>query len=357
LRCDATSFGFNPDVLFNDFDYKYLYDHLLQSGKLNTVDVLLAHFPPGKTAELFRGYGKPMIVNMGIQFDNWDWRDVKLAGRRMSLLINNNTNTVVTSQSLFYTEQMDYFAGTGPLPLAEMYGWGLPKTERKYNPSLRRILFGQKKQFCSDQNVVQPLFNNWVSTKNFSIPYELVFAASTYRHTSFHPHELLNFGAIVGIPYTAIITVFVEYFTLGVPIFVPSIDFMTELQMENESCMYELMEPGGRYTANGDYKHASSRHPYSPYLFRDPKAFRYWLSFTWWYTNPYFRYFSSWNDLFEQLSRLDTNDLLQTSNNMLAQVEQRTQVLKKEWAEYIRKVTKDKEPGSFSVVGTEYIPS
>ena len=110
--------------------------------------------------------------------------------------------------------------------------------------------------------------------------------------------DIANHRAVVIFPYAVHSYGVVEVFSLSVPIFTPSIEFAIELGIFHDTKVSDSFYCGsGWQEPPAD---PNSPHPFSPED-RSKEAVRYWLQFADLYVFPHVKYFSSWQDLVQQL--------------------------------------------------------
>jgi hypothetical protein len=141
-------------------------------------------------------------------------------------------------------------------------------------------------------------------------------------------YELKNIAAhraMVIFPYATTSFGIIEVYALGVPLFVPDVDFlfqlgtMDDLQLSsNYYCGVNIMMD----------KHPQSSHSFSP---EDPftlESFRFWIKFADFYTWPHITRFSSWSDLNYKLSNANFSSI---SDDMRRENARRKDELKFQW--------------------------
>lgn len=127
-------------------------------------------------------------------------------------------------------------------------------------------------------------------------------AKSLYGH--FELQQIANHRAVVLFPYAVLSYGITELYALGIPIFIPSIDFIVQMNLVRDRTLIDPFYCGHRVKFEDLPKqHSSSNHPYSPEDVLSPEAISYWLQFADYYQLPYIQRFSSWTDLIMKLSK------------------------------------------------------
>ena len=156
---------------------------------------------------------------------------------------------------------------------------------------------------------------------------------------------------------------FFEHYNMGIPLFVPSLDFLTSLHMKHHYVQDRTCHPGKlggsglpvhpayngsarvRVTVNNDAKRNSSSapgtqsQPSNEYLILDPnndfdeRALRYWLSLSDFYTFPHVAYFNSVENLVDILEKMwrEPARLLAIHETMRATNRERLKSLLRYW--------------------------
>jgi hypothetical protein len=134
----------------------------------------------------------------------------------------------------------------------------------------------------------------------------LKFATAKSLYGRYQLQQLADHSAIVLLPYAVLSYGITELYALGIPIFVPSIEFIVKLKLVNDRTLID-----GHYCGNSlkfsdmPKQHPNSNHPYSPEDIISSEAMSYWLQFADYYQLPFIQTFSSWENLIEKLSIAD----------------------------------------------------
>jgi hypothetical protein len=120
--------------------------------------------------------------------------------------------------------------------------------------------------------------------------------------------DLLRHKGIILFPYCASVMSFFEYYRLSIPIFVPSLQFLTDLEIRYRTSSQRI------------YNGFHAPYPFLPYSPNDPNnpaAIRYWLNFSDFYVMPHVIQFHSAEHLANLLLSLTDEDLIKISNDMM----------------------------------------
>lgn len=118
--------------------------------------------------------------------------------------------------------------------------------------------------------------------------------------------ELANHPAIVILPYAVMSYSIVEFYAINLPMFVPSIEFLYELNVvEDRTLQSHYCENlPDTITFNKQKNVNISSHAYSPNS-EEYSAFSYWLQYADYYQWPFVTVFDSYEDLFTKLKNVD----------------------------------------------------
>ncbi len=118
--------------------------------------------------------------------------------------------------------------------------------------------------------------------------------------------ELANHPAIVILPYAVMSYSIVEFYAINLPMFVPSIEFLYELNLVEDRTLqsincHHMPDP---ITLSKQKNVNISSHAYSPNS-EEYSAFSYWLQYADYYQWPFVTVFDSYEDLFTKLKNVD----------------------------------------------------
>lgn len=129
------------------------------------------------------------------------------------------------------------------------------------------------------------------------------FATAKSLYGEYRLQQIANHRAIILLPYAVLSYGITELYALGIPIFVPSIDFIVQLNIVRDRTLLDSFYCGRKLKFEDMPKqHPNSHHPFSPEDKISPKAMAYWLQFADYYQLPHIQTFSSWPNLIEKLS-------------------------------------------------------
>jgi hypothetical protein len=134
----------------------------------------------------------------------------------------------------------------------------------------------------------------------------LKFATAKSLYGRYELEQLANHRAVVLLPYAVLSYGITELYALGIPIFVPSIEFIVKLKLIHDRTLIDNYYCGPQLKfSDMSRQHPNSNHPYSPEDIVSTEGITYWLQFADYYQLPHIRTFASWENLIEKLSIAD----------------------------------------------------
>ncbi|CAF1185603.1 unnamed protein product [Adineta ricciae] len=148
------------------------------------------------------------------------------------------------------------------------------------------------------------IINMTAAAQALNSSFRFATAKSLYKH--YQLQQITDHRAVVLLPYAVLSYGITELYALGVPIFIPSIDFIVKLKVVSDRTLIDPFYCGRKMKFTDMPKqHPKSNHPYSPEDVQSPEAIAYWLQFADYYQLPHIQTFSSWIDLIDKLSKTD----------------------------------------------------
>lgn len=218
-------------------------------------------------------------------------------------------------------EYIKYYTGLNAILLPTNSFW-YAFNNTKFTQTRKEILVGPL-QLSS-----HPLIDNMIeaSKKKNAL---LQFATAKSLYGRYQLQQLADHRAIILLPYAVLSYGITELYALGIPIFVPSIEFIVKLKLVNDRTLIDGHYCGGSLKFSDMPKqHPNSNHPYSPEDLISSEAISYWLQFADYYQLPHIQTFSSWENLIEKLLIADFNNI---NKQMYGENLKRKDKLIKDW--------------------------
>ena len=162
------------------------------------------------------------------------------------------------------------------------------------------------------------------------------FSTSKTLYNHYSLQQITDHRAIVLLPYAVLSYGITELYALGIPIFVPTIEFLVQLELVTDRTLIDI-HYCGRSLKFSDLppQHPKSTHPYSPDDLLSSEAIAYWLQFADYYQLPYIQQFSSWIDLIDKLA---VTNFQEVHDNMFKHNLIRRNVLIRKWTSIFKEI-------------------
>jgi len=293
-------------------------------SEFKDVDMITCAFT-SSMCEGFIPLNKTIIVNPAHRYN------IGRCTEKSWLKLNDNyfnlkrrSKLVVSSMSRYDAEYQAHFTGLRGYRIYAYGGFYARNVE--YNPTRNEILIGPITH-------LGPYGGKFLQElKNYSneIKSNLKFSSIRSLYGRFTLNQLANHPAIVIFPYAIMTYSIIDFYISKIPIFVPSIDFLTKWK--------NLVERKVKIVCGNIadiIPHESSIHNnYSPNSDED-EPYKHWLQYADYYQWPFVTVFDDWKDL---INKLKTLDLKQISKNMERFNQYRESDLLDNWCKIIRKL-------------------
>ena len=308
------------DMMKSNFEY-YKTNDVIAS-----TDAFFCSYPAAY-CELWMPFNKTIIYlpvhryNLGrCNKEQWDRLDEHLH----MLSTMNNPKHIVGAGSVYDQQYMYHYTGIDPLPL---YSYTVFYTgNHPYNPTKEEIPF--------------------ISHMEGNLANKLVSQIKTFKivdlfqlYPRYELSDLVSHRAMVYFPYAVMSYKLVEYYGMGIPLFMPSPKFFrnthafgNDRTSITRGCgtpeLDELMKP-----------HPKSTHPYSPNTQGGEDEY-YWLQFGDFYQWPHITYFDDMKELERKLAEANF-DLIHRL--MVKEVQRKWDALQQTWCEALQGVDKGRK--------------
>lgn len=261
-------------------------------------------------SEMFASFGKPMIIIAAVRYEvgrvsksRW------LALNQFLISIAADKRNTIAANNLYDLEYLRHFTGLSDIKL-------LPNTcdyvQVTYNRTRPSVLVGPSRFSAAGLELVYGTSGmlRTLSEKRDTYP-GLNITPIREIYPTFQYEDLAAHPAVVVIPYAPSVMSVFEYYRMGLPIFAPSLDLLTEWQTSH--LLLDEASWACCIKCGSDCRGPSliEAHINSPHLGTDPNnltdkhSMRHWLQFSDFYNWPGVQYFEDWDDLFRKLSQVD----------------------------------------------------
>ncbi|ELR18517.1 uncharacterized protein ACA1_045600 [Acanthamoeba castellanii str. Neff] len=319
---DIYTLGACPGITKRRFFYEY------REWVQENVDAFLCTHPAG-ICEAYMAFNKSIMVIATTRFD------LARADEAVCMdgFVNNlrrlaaDPRNVIAANNLYDVHYIRFFTGIQNVELIPSYCGYVSAT---YKPAAEnRLLVGLSRGITFTESLFNPLRAIWDSSRTqrkFTLTMQA--ALGSYKYA-----DLTAFKGVVVIPYQCSIMSIFEYYRMGIPMIVPSLDLLTSWHMDWR-CVRERTWDGAihhRYLGASRYprhSEAESLADWDPNNELNATVVRQWLSFSDFYHWPHVILFDSWEDLAQ---KLDAADFHEISRGMLDYSDKLRRQLENKW--------------------------
>ena len=218
---------------------------------------------------------------------------------------------------------MRYYTGLDAKLVPSYAGFYMEET---YKPSLKKYLIftvpaGNKPFIKSVKEALQ------------TVNIESDFVYDVYKF--YKTRDLVSHPAVISLPYSVMSFRFVELYSLGIPLFIPSLKFFANIgglghDRTSTSEPYCKKDPGLEKKMRPGFD--LSTHLYSPNIdfSEDPEAELYWLQYSDFYDWPHIQHFDDYDHLKELVLQADLQSI---HRDMLEELAFRKYKTTKSWCD------------------------
>jgi len=309
-------------LYWTESDIWSFFEYYKNDDQISKVDAFICGFPAAM-CEAFMPFNKTIVIiavhrySLGMcTRSRWE----RLNDHLLELISASHKGHKITALTQYDAEYINYYTGLQVPVMLLSTLWYAEKASLNVDNSQKR-----------DEILVGPLqlnsFQSTIITEGMTIAgadrWKFSFAKTLYGR--FQLKDIATHRAMVIFPYAVTSFGIIEVYALGVPLFVPDMDFLFELGTITDIQVSSNLYCGVNVMMD---QHPQSSHLFSP---EDPftlESFRYWLKFADFYTWPHITRFTSWSDLNFKLSNVNFSKI---SEDMRRENAKRTVELKLQW--------------------------
>jgi hypothetical protein len=267
-------------------------------------------------------FGKPMILIASTRYEigRWDKKSWTKLNQNLQLIAKKEYN-VIGANNIYDQKYIEHFTGIQTEYISSYCGYA----DAIYTGKKNEFILGPKHPSEKGRKVMQDI-KKVLENKGIHIKQnrDLNGGASGYYPT------LAAYKGVIMVPYRVSLMSFFEFYKMGVPIFVPSLDFMMKLQ--KDLVMHQLSWncvswAGNLKCEDGSAIHGVQDNP-DPNLVRDGKSNEHWIPYADYYTFPHIQYFDDYDDLAEKISSVNLKNV---HKQMMHFNEERREKLDTKW--------------------------
>ena len=312
-------------------NFKFYQDN----SKVVSTDAFVCGFPAA-TCELWMPFNRSLVFapahryNLG-RCTKAEWE--RLNEHIRVLASGTDPKHAIAAQSKYDLEYLKHYTGVSPVPLFSYAGMYMRDNGFSYSPEGKEVL----------------VFNFWHdSLSKASARFVLKSASKSDSHLVLD--NAANHPAVVFFPNSVSSYLFVELYSLSVPLFVPSMKML----LTERPVVMERTLAGDTYCRNGALDsvmgaHPASNHPYSPNVEgdTDQEAEAYWLQFSDVFQFPHVAYFKNFDDLGKKLEQAN---FVKIHKLMVKENVKRKEELTQNWCKVAETVEKNRKvPKDYTV--------
>ena len=280
---------------WSESDIWGLFEYYKNDVQMSKVDAFICAFPAAM-CEAFMPFNKSIVIIAAHRYSlgmctRSRWK--RLNEHLSDLVSAANKGHTIAALTQYDAEYINYFTGLNvPIILLSTL-WYAEKESLNIDDSQRRdeILLGPLRLNDIHSGIKEGLKIAGEKTWKFS------FAKSLYGR--FELKNIAAHKAMVIFPYASTSFGIIEVYALGVPLFVPDVNFLYQLKITDDLQLTSDYYCGVNVMME---QHPQSIHPFSPEDSFTLESFSYWIKFADFYTWPHITRFSSWSDLNVKLS-------------------------------------------------------
>lgn len=209
---------------------------------------------------------------------------------------SNLPTNIVSASQRYDAEYVNYFTGIVPTPL---WSTGLKYLEPHHTSpwgSQPEILIGPTRIKNLPEYFLRGIGGNKTSL--------FTFTTLKLKYGRYTGDQMRSHRAVIFFPYATHSYGLLEFYASGVPVMIPTIDFLIKL-----GTLHDLYLLSNSYCKAMTSSELPPKHPYSPHPFspedQSLPAVKYWLRFAEYYQWPFVIQFNSWPDLLYKLEHSD----------------------------------------------------
>lgn len=278
--------GINPSTeIRHQFITSYTAD-----TELVGVDAM-ACFHPSAMCELFMTFGKRLFVIATTRYElGRETEELWKAWNENLKVIAENSHNIIGANNLYDAKYIEYFTGIKPVVLPSVIDMKLT-----YEASSSDILVTEMRSHAAKS--IMSIITN-LSPR---------FKSLRQKYPQYNYKDLTHNTAILHIPYQVSIMSLFEQYAMGIPIIVPSLNFLWEMHNKWDVVTQRTWtreRTGIRPKASIIEGHLGTTE-LDPNNDLDESAFKHWVAYADFYQWPHIIQFDSWEDLVVKIGRTD----------------------------------------------------
>jgi hypothetical protein len=316
-RTPAAGFGPVNTQTWRDVSADQFYNSC--KNKLASFDGFIVTYPPS-LAQIYERFNKPIIVYMPIRYE-YPYHDNPAGWQRLNAFFHRMhaaKKLLVVSNSVYDQEYFHYFTGIRPL----------------YIPSM--CDYCGVSSIGADHSVVRPSLIMDCRGPGAVAECAAATGAKPVRsvYGKYQWSDLVKHPGMVHIPYNCSLMSFFEHYSMNVPLYVPTPDFLLDLALRH-GVLTELTWNGYFKLGPGSRIKGVRQDLPDPNDFSNLAGIRTWMNFYDYYQFPLVQQFPSFADLKQKLWTTVQSDY---ACLMLDHNKARKVAIKNSWSEALKTI-------------------
>ena len=294
-----------------------------KNEQFKRVDAFLFTYSSG-LSELFMAFGKPLIIIASVRYevgrlDPAAWENLNENLRNIAM---DERNTIAANNR-YDLEYLKHFTGLTDIKL-------LPNicdyVSAVYDRARVEVLIGPSRHSTAGVDLIHGANGLFEALKNWSSSSEHDLKMSVLRdlYPKYEYTDIAKHPAIVIVPYANSVMSVIEYYRMGIPIFAPSLELLTEWQVQHlilDELSWACIHGRCSGPSLGQPHERSPHHGTDPNNLTDYDSMLHWLQFADFYNWPAVQYYDNWEDLFQKiiladLDRIHTTMMIFNAENL-----------------------------------------
>jgi len=284
--------------------------------------------------EAFMAFGKPMIMIASTRyeigrFDAQSWsnfnQNLKLIAARKSNFIGAN--------NVYDQKYLEHFTGLDVQYIPNICNY----VNATYSPTIMQFLIGPKHGSTKSKAHINDLRKFLLENDiNVTKHKNLRDAEDYYGLTS-------SYKGMIFLPYQVSLMSFFEFYSMGIPIFAPSLELLIKWQQKGlmKQLSWNCVQwAGKRKCSDPSAIEGIGEHP-DPNLVHNVTSISYWLLYSDYYSFPHIQYFGTKDVLLEKLR---ISNLTAIHEKMMKHNEKLKSSVENQWKQILRKISNAPKP-------------
>eukprot|EP00698_Gefionella_okellyi_P007975 TRINITY_DN1954_c0_g1_i1.p1 TRINITY_DN1954_c0_g1~~TRINITY_DN1954_c0_g1_i1.p1 ORF type:complete len:365 (+),score=43.45 TRINITY_DN1954_c0_g1_i1:541-1635(+) len=274
--------------------------------------------------EAYMPFNKSLLVLSSTRFELGRFEPARWREwvRNIQRIAARQTN-VIAANNMYDVMYLQYFTGVDVLYLPPTASY----VAARYLPTRAEILVGPARGH------IEPVVQTATQAARAAGLNDMTFVGIRSLYARYQFSDLAAHPAVVVVPYQVSLISLIEYYAMGLPLFVPSRKLLKNWHLEQgvlTELTWDRVRQGKPAAGSPLPKHprCTLNENFDPNNELDPNSLDFWLQFADFYQWPHIQTWSSFEELVNKLSSVDLGDV---SRRMLAHHDHLSRVARQRW--------------------------